>query len=421
MQRYSIALRLARRWLAGAVALYLLCSFTLGGRENAKPVFALALGGLTVALCWCKRRRAQSPCPRWLRALELIGVNVALTVVLGELGLRALSAVRGRSPLVENSVDAQLLVPGRDYGRGLHGNALGFPGPDFPLSRRPNVARVAVLGDSFAVGPAAPYEDNFLVRTEREIEGVEILNFGVSGTGPREYLTVLRRHVWAFEPDVVVVCFFIGNDVTETLATPRHLNPRQSQVLLFLQRAYLAATRSSALPGLGAAAATMSDETFASVEARRLEVCLRAPQAGLEKKWRAALGYLDAIGAECRDRRAILSIVLIPDEFQTNPSVLRQASMRAGRTTVQLDLEAPQRKLKAFCAERGWPCLDLLPALRGKSDAYAPRDTHWNSEGNRLAARELTPWLAALVGRTRARSQTVVNAGSSSERHRATP
>jgi hypothetical protein len=39
------------------------------------------------------------------------------------------------------------------------------------------------------------------------------------------------------------------------------------------------------------------------------------------------------------------------------------------------------------------PCLDLQPAFAATPDTYAPRDTHWNARGNRLAAEHIAAWL----------------------------
>ena len=64
-----------------------------------------------------------------------------------------------------------------------------------------------------------------------------------------------------------------------------------------------------------------------------------------------------------------------------------------GFSQEELDLDGPQRRLKAFSCRRSVPCLNLLPAFRAVPDTYAPFDTHWNVAGNHLAAREIAAWL----------------------------
>jgi hypothetical protein len=139
-------------------------------------------------------------------------------------------------------------------------------------------------------------------------------------------------------------------------------------------------------------AGVLSEENFREVEARRLAVCLRDPSGSLEKNWRRSLGWLQDIVDECHAHQVPLAVVLIPDEFQVNLTVLDKALTVAPWQREELELELPQRRLAAFFAGRGVPCLDLLPSFRGVPDTYAVRDTHWNVRGNRLAADCLTRW-----------------------------
>jgi hypothetical protein len=393
----------ARRLVVGAVLAYVSTVLLLGGTPSARPVFrslAVAWAAALSLHAWRSGRRPRpaSP-PGWRRRVELVVSNVAFTLLLAELGLRACGLAAGGSLLVGSSLDACRLAPGRDYGHGLRGNQLGYPGPDFRRERRPGVRRVAALGDSFAVGPAVPFADNYLTRLEKLLPATEVYNFGVSGTGPREYLHVLRHDVWQFRPDLVLVSVFVGNDITEELAAPRHLDPRQHALYLFGARGLKLLRerwrQGPAPTGAGdrLARPPLSPETYRAVEARRLTVCLRPVPEAVERKWRRALDCLDGIVAECRGRGVPAAFVLIPDELQVNPHVLARAVADAGADAADVDVGLPQRRLAEFCAGRGVACLDLLPVLAGDGDAYAPQDTHWNVRGNRLAAEAIRRWL----------------------------
>lgn len=383
------------------VAAYVLASLGLGGTQWARPVwYGLMLSWF--AVLWLGRRWSSNiSSGKFLRGLEVVGCNVALTLVLAELALRLVAAGSGVSPLVSHALDAYRLVPGHDYGGGLRGNSLGYPGPDFQPDKPPGTFRIAALGDSFAVGPAVPAAENYLHLLEQGLPDTEVYNFGVSGTGPREYLLILRTDVWNYHPDLVLVSVFVGNDITETLATPRHLDPRQHALYLLLKRSWrLGRERQrqgpDAAPSQPCGGFTLSEATFREVEGRRLEVCRVPPSAALEKKWRQALADLERLIADCRQRRVPVALVLIPDEFQVNPAVLAEAIERGDLKDADLDLEYPQKRLTQFCADHKVPCLDLLPAFTGKADTYAVRDTHWNVRGNRLAAAQLIPWLTSL-------------------------
>jgi hypothetical protein len=334
---------------------------------------------------------------------EIVVFNIALTLILTELSLRAFAAWAGSSLVLRDTLDAHRLTPGQDYGDGLRGNSLGYPGPDFQRARRPGVMRIAALGDSFAVGPAVAFADNYLTRLQSAWPGVEVYNFGVSAAGPREYRAILQRDVWAFQPDLVLVSIFVGNDITETLATPRAMDPRQLSLYLLVTRGWLLTRENCRQPsGLGGAKPArlpppgLSPKLFREVEARRLAVCLKVPPPSLEKKWRRALDHLRDMVTDCRRRQVPIAMVLIPDEFQVNSAVLADALAEAQMSRPALDLELPQRRLAAFFQQQAVPCLDLLPAFRGQPDTFAPRDTHWNVRGNRLAASQIAAWLKKL-------------------------
>src|SRR6516164_4575775 len=184
------SLRFCRRLLTGVVGAYGMVSLTLGGTRQARPVFH----GLVVVwllflglVAWRARRRQPalgkhlpSHSGRWTAVIsvtEVIAFNLALTLVLAELSLRIFAAWAGTSLVLSDTLDACRLTPGQDYGGGLRGNALGYP------------------------GPVVPFADNYLTVLAASLPDGEVYNFGVSGAGPREYQAILQRDVWTFQPD----------------------------------------------------------------------------------------------------------------------------------------------------------------------------------------------------------------------------
>lgn len=418
MKRFVPVFILCRRFFTGTILAYLVVSCSLGGAHAARPVFyAFTLGWL---ICLCSRRMGRvapsrtgpdsNPRGRAIRSLEVLGFNVALTLVVAEFSLRVLAFLSGSSFLAGASLDAYRLTPGRDYGGGLRGNRLGYPGEEFRQEKRADVYRIVALGDSFAVGPAVPFADNYLTLIQADLRSpdltslspfrTEVYNFGVSGAGPREYYTILKEHALAFQPDLVLVSLFVGNDITESLATPRGLDPRRHYLYLLFDRGLRLLKERWRRGDEGQrsiedrlTAGALAPATFREVEARRLAVCLDPEPPGLERKWQRALGYLDRIVTDCQRQHVPVACVLIPDEFQVNPNVLADALQGTQTDVHSVDLERPQRRLLAFFAERRVPCLDLLPTFQEVPNTYQPRDTHWNVHGNRLAAETIGHWL----------------------------
>ncbi len=296
-----------RRLFAGLVAVYVACSLTLGGSPAAKPVlYVLALGWFSLVLILAMSRKdrrpgqpVEDPGSALLRSrlgMETIAFNIALTLALTELALRTYASWWGVSPLISDAMDAYKLKPGHVYANGLRGNRLGYPGQDFHYKKDPGRFRLAALGDSFAVGPVVPYADNYLNLLESELPGAEVYNFGVSGIGPREYVAILRRDVWRYQPDLVLVSLFVGNDITEAMATPRHLDPRQCATYLLLTRgwrlmqAWTVGKQCTPPEEAHADSGGLPEARYREIESRRLDVCLTSAPAQSRKKMGASLG-----------------------------------------------------------------------------------------------------------------------------------
>jgi len=94
-------------------------------------------------------------------------------------------------------------------------NRHGTRGADFKLARRPGVARVLLLGDSFTFGEGVREEDTFAVRLHTLLaasRAVEVINGGVQGYATEHEARWLAHRGLAMRPDVVVLGFVL-NDV----------------------------------------------------------------------------------------------------------------------------------------------------------------------------------------------------------------
>lgn len=115
----------------------------------------------------------------------------------------------------------------REGGSWVRVNADGFRGPDFPKNKPPGTIRIAVIGDSYTQAMQVPEEDTFAAVAARVLaqcpwlkgKRVEALNFGVDGYGTAQELVTLREKVWAYQPDIVVLAVFLGNDIRNNSVT----------------------------------------------------------------------------------------------------------------------------------------------------------------------------------------------------------
>jgi len=278
-------------------------------------------------------------------------------------------------------------------------NSRGFNDVERPLVRPPAVRhRVVAIGDSFAVG-AVPRRDNYLSRLERMLSDqgpVEVVNMGVSGTTPADYLSLLVDEGLAMAPDLVLVGFYLGNDL-ETRT--RRLYEYSHVATLGRALWRLSTARPVAAPPLGAAgtyddtAPTMTRDRFLEIQVDRAPLYDRADPT-LEARVTQAVGTLRQMRDLARRAGAEFLVVLIPDEVQVDAALFAEVTRLRDRAPEEVDPTRPTRAIVEALDAAGIAGVDLQAAFAahaGREPLYKPQDTHWNLAGNRLAADVLAP------------------------------
>jgi hypothetical protein len=98
----------------------------------------------------------------------------------------------------------------------IEGNALvqinshGFRGPEPAVAT--NSFRIALLGDSFTVALEVENHLTFCSIIADELDA-EVLNFGMSGFSTAQSLLLLKHDVWSFNPDMIILAIYPGNDI----------------------------------------------------------------------------------------------------------------------------------------------------------------------------------------------------------------
>ena len=81
---------------------------------------------------------------------------------------------------------------------------------DYSLKKPAGVFRIVAFGDSFAAGQYINNEHRFSELLERRIPGLEVINFGLEGTGTDQQL-LLFEQVCKYECDLVLLLPFLQN------------------------------------------------------------------------------------------------------------------------------------------------------------------------------------------------------------------
>lgn len=399
---------------------------------------ALVLAGLIGAVFGALRAvqpwRERVVEKRLARAAGFVAFQLCLLFVLAEIGLRVVARV-STSPLfrrIDQSVSANVARSRYPTGFprfGFPANSLGFIDHEI-AERRAGDRRVLVIGDSFVVG-VVPHYFHFTTVCEREIE-IDVVAAGVPGIGPYEYLHILATDGPQIEADEIVISVFVGNDLYEAEFSRRPVHAwsnwldRKSLFALEVpRRLWILRTESAAseraavdfesterldpsvlsnptaleecFPWLADYRLEVdghSEEAFIAIETDRLTANCRTHAAAPE----AIFDALERIHREAGDTR--ITVLALPDELQVDDVLYETVTHRLKHEAFERD--RPQRQLAEFCAARGIPFLDVLPALRaatpeadGRPHVYHRYDTHLNRKGNEIVGKELARFLEA--------------------------
>jgi hypothetical protein len=286
----------------------------------------------------------------------------------------------------------------------FHLNSKGFKDVEFSTAKAAGTVRILGIGDSFAFG-VVPYEHNYLTLVEHDLRqsghNVELINMGIPGMGPRDYLSQLVQEGFALEPDRVLVSFFIGNDFEI------HRRSLVSYSYTASLISYIVARRTKFEGQIIHGRATyddnkpnFTDDAYLQIELQRSTIFLR-DNPGFEDRLAAALSYVSEMKRLCDYRGIVLTVIVIPDEMQVSRPLQSRVVAASGLAAASFDFALPNRLLRAKLEELEIDHMDLTPEFIGRpleEVLYRPNDSHWNIAGNALAARLIWQHVSAQLG-----------------------
>jgi len=374
----------------------------------------------------------------WGKKLIFLLVGLALGLVVCEVALR-LVGVSYPQPYAPDPYCGTRLRPGYEFWWKKEGSACvrinrhGFRQGDREPAKPLGTFRVAVLGDSFIEAFQVPDEQTFCAQLEPRLQDcsaltdrrVEVLNFGVSGYGTAQQLLMLRHYVWQYQPDVVVLAFFPGNDLRNNSAElePYQVRPfyrlHGADLVLndaFLQHPeYLKAHSAWVRCKVALIDGLHTLQLVYQVRDAWRQRAATTPTDGApgidlaplaeprDKSWQDAWNLTDRLLVETADEaakhQARFVLMTIGSDVQVHPdeAVRQSACQRLGVE----DLSYADRRLNELGRQHGFAVVNLAEPM----GRYASKNRvylhgfdntqlgvgHWNVEGNRVAAEIAAP------------------------------
>ncbi len=394
----------------------------------------------------------------WILNLGLTLGSILFGVFLGEMGLR-LAGIEGLkklpqpghgnfSPSFYTMSHPDLGWTNRPEAEGLwqqegeayiQVNSDGLRDRIYPKTKPENTLRIAVLGDSFTFAAQVDVEETYWSVIENELQScsglqgkqVEVINFGVDGYSTAQQLLMLRQKVWDYDPDVVVLGFFIGNDIIDN--SPQ-LESNHYRPFFVYQNGELVpdfSFRNLTLEHSDRYWITKVDHLPAWLvnRSRILQVTKKAERDFKQKNllqhlntltaqnfreptdsawkeaWKVTEGLITMMNQEVQEQNAEFLFVAMADPMQVhaNPGV-RESFMK----THQIEnLFYPNQRLQALGQRENFPVFSLVETfqsygeenqvcLHGFEDGF-PCTGHWNPKGHELAGKLIANQLCQQV------------------------
>jgi hypothetical protein len=318
----------------------------------------------------------------------------------------------------------------------IHINSQGLRDHDHTLAKPTGVYRIAILGDSFAEALQVPLEQTFwhLLETQLNDQGcvgdktAEVINFGVGGYGTGQQLLTLRQQVWPYQPDLVLLAFFLGNDVQNNAFALEQNSEypyfvQQDDRLVpdpdFPQHRNFAARYTFAY---GSKHLRLLGLLQQFKQARRVDpttglpISLMGPEVGLNngiyqppadadwrEAWQITENLLRTVRDEVAAQQADLLVISFSSAIVVHPSPEVREQFEQHLQTV--DVFYASRRLESFALREAMPLISLSEPfqqyaktnqvyLHGFANTRLG-EGHWNIQGHQLAAKLIAPALCS--------------------------
>jgi hypothetical protein len=282
--------------------------------------------------------------------------------------------------------------------------------PDYP-EQRTAAPRIAVVGDSYVEALQVPSDASLAEDLERELPGVEVFRYGMSGAPLSQYLHMARRAALPAHPDVLVV-LLVHNDFDESYREVPGMFTRS-----FLKLRLDAEDQVQELPptpyvqSLTSHIRNMSATWRYLAYGRQLRfdtlrrIFLRQ---GQDRRFEANIDISDLKQREELDRRAARYLFsrLKAESATVGARLLLvmdgvRASIEAGVPTAPDGAYRLNRLAEEEAAGLGIPLLDLHPVFATDFKAQHkplafPTDGHWNAHAHAVAAHAVAAELRRL-------------------------
>ena len=370
---------------------------------------------------------------RFLGAVKWACVNFLVFVMLGEAVFRLVDPMLESQGFFGDKQTPAHLKPHAPVSGSIgRSNAQGFRDKERTLSRGDVAIRIVSMGDSQTYGAGVTYDQTFSTLLEKRLqEGEprsEVINLGVSGFETPEELHLLKMYGLRFQPDLVLLNFYVGNDVLtrrgayresvpivvagrsyyvhatgnlihDTFSPDRWVLYHHINYLIQVGGIYVRGLLYPPSEGSGVLGfALRTRKGYLQELDERTDIYLVQPTEEVQLQWELTKRTLAEFKQVLDARHVPFLLVLLPDHVQVDPQLRGEFLDARGVDQHLFDFKRPQLLLTDWSHENGIPVVDLLSIFQQAAKdekLYFDTDLHMTVAGHRLVSEGIWPAIDA--------------------------
>jgi hypothetical protein len=308
----------------------------------------------------------------------------------------------------------------------IKNNRYGFRG-DFLNRSNPDVQRILILGDSFVQAAQVNYGQTFGNVLQLKLGDTQVMQVGIPGWGQGDQLRWLKTYYDEFQPHLVIVAVFLGNDLPidnmkkdhlgsngrvvtregdllggrkdDPVRVSRRLSLTTSYAYTFI-RHRLKALKRRLIPQEPTQGGHMPDWVWSS-HRKNLRIYERDP--GKHQPYYATFFELiEDFKAFCTEKNILLIILSIPWDRAIDGDRFATVIDYLGLDPNDYDALLPHTVISEYIQRIDLPYLDLRDHFIKKNDhlnAYGKKDNHFSQTGHAWTAEALHALILELKDR----------------------
>jgi hypothetical protein len=373
--------------------------------------------------------------PRWKNFL-LVAASLAAGLIMAEVLLRVIS-VNPRKINHRDFYDEDPILGWKKKSHAIRRiqtpeftaleqtNSRGLRGEEYHYEKAPEEFRILILGDSFAEGYTANFEQLFSELLRRSLNErrdgrvYQVINAGTVGYGTDQELLFFEIEGKKYSPDVVLLLFY-ENDVVENVSIgemygkhKKLFQIRDGQLFLkdeptvFKDKAHNEGSVRTQVPKrsllkqsalynfarehMARFGVLTEQDSSSDCDLRFFEVVSAQDSKEMNAAWKVTELILQRLRDSVATTGAHLVVFYIPSVYALDPLVWAATAKKFGLVDKEWDLLKPEIRLKGVCERLRIPFESLADSFRQKarelgvpsSAFYHVGDGHWNVFGHR--------------------------------------